>query len=111
MGSRTVSSGCEHPLSIWSGAVYLCGLNACPHSSPCRRVVSHSLTVPLGMLFQPLESALARAPKTLVDLPVVGGLFVPPISAKAVARAAVRAATDSSVPAGVMDVAALQQYK
>ncbi|GAX72766.1 hypothetical protein CEUSTIGMA_g222.t1 [Chlamydomonas eustigma] len=75
------------------------------------RVISSSLTIPLGYAFQPLESLLLRAPKNLVELPVVGGLFVPPINVEAVARAAVAAATDSSVPAGIMDVSTIQNYK
>lgn len=75
------------------------------------RVISHNLTLPLGMLFQPLEAALSYAPKNLADTPVIGGLFIPPVSVSTVARAAVQAATDASVPAGIMDLAAIQQYK
>lgn len=34
----------------------------------------------------------------------MGAGFVPPVSVKAVAKAAVAAATDPAVPAGIMDV-------
>ena len=53
----------------------------------------------------PLDRALSLLPtKTLASIPLAGGAFVPPVSARAVARAAVAAATDAEVPAGAMDV-------
>lgn len=77
------------------------------------RVVSTTLTLPLQYAFQPLEALLARVPnaRQLSQLPLVGAAFVPPLSVDAVARAAVRAATDASVPGGVLDVWQLQAYK
>jgi len=68
------------------------------------RVVSASVTLPLGLVFGPLEFALRKLPtERLAALPLVGGAFVPPISAKELARLAVRAASDPSFPAGVLD--------
>lgn len=51
------------------------------------------------------------AAKQLAGLPLVGAAFTPPISVQAVARAAVRAATDPSVPAGAMEVWDMQQFR
>jgi len=51
-----------------------------------------------------MDKMLARGPKTLVDLPVIGGLFVRPVSAEAVAKAAIAAATDPSFPPGTLDL-------
>lgn len=48
--------------------------------------------------------------KQLASTPVVGALFVPPVSVDTVAKAAVRAATDPAVPPGVMDVWEIQKY-
>lgn len=76
------------------------------------RKVSQSLTIPLQYMFGPLESLLGRLPaKQLSNTPLVGAAFVPPISVEAVARAAVRAATDPAVPAGAMEVWDLQHYR
>ncbi|GAX81945.1 hypothetical protein CEUSTIGMA_g9373.t1 [Chlamydomonas eustigma] len=75
------------------------------------RIISNSLTLPLGYVFQPVERLLLRVPQTWVNLPLIGGLFVPPISAAALARAAVAAASDASVSPGIMDVPMLQKYK
>ena len=93
------------------------GRRSCPDcttdslcSLPCR-VVSSSVTLPLGYVFKPVESLLVHCPKSLVDLPVIGGLLVPPVSAEAVARAAIAAATDSSFSAGVAGVDVIQRYK
>ena len=74
------------------------------------RVISSSLTLPLGTVFGPLEKLLARGPKTLVDLPIIGGLFIPPVSVESVAKAAVAAAADESFPPGIVDVASIQKY-
>jgi hypothetical protein len=53
----------------------------------------------------PLDRALSFLPtKTLAALPLAGAAFVPPVSARAVGRAAVAAATDPDVPAGAMSV-------
>ena len=71
----------------------------------CRRVVSTSLTLPLQLLFGPAAALLDKIPNSrqLASTPVVGALFYPPANVHAVARAAVQAATDSSIPAGIMD--------
>ena len=49
--------------------------------------------------------------KSLAGMPLVGAGFVPPVSAKAVARAAVTAVTDPSVQAGAMDVWQIKRYE
>ncbi|EFJ48658.1 hypothetical protein VOLCADRAFT_60325, partial [Volvox carteri f. nagariensis] len=72
------------------------------------RVVSSNLTVPLGLAFRPLEMMIERLgvkqAKQLSGVPLVGAAFVPPVNVETVARVAVRAATDPSVPPGVIDV-------
>jgi len=75
------------------------------------RVVSHNLTLPLQYVFQPLEGLLQSAPKAVTSLPIIGPCLVPPVSVQAVARAAVRAATDPSIAAGIMDVPEIAKYK
>lgn len=76
------------------------------------RAVSSSLRLPLGLLFGPLEALVARVPnaRALSSTPLAGPLFLPPVSVKAVARAAVAAATDDAVAPGVMDVWEIQKY-
>lgn len=60
----------------------------------------------------PLDKALGILPtKSLAGLPILGLGFVPPVSATAVGRAAVAAATDSSIPSGIMDVWQLKSYE
>lgn len=49
--------------------------------------------------------------KQLTQLPVVGAALLPPISVDAVAKAAVAAAMDPSVPGGPMDVWTIAKYK
>ncbi|GFR40590.1 hypothetical protein Agub_g1170 [Astrephomene gubernaculifera] len=72
------------------------------------RVISASLTVPLGLAFQPLEMLLGKLgadkAQQLSGLPLLGAAFVPPVSVQAVARAAVQAAMGANVPGGVIDV-------
>lgn len=59
----------------------------------------------------PLEKVLSYLPtKELAKYPLLALGFVPPVNVKAVAKAAVAAATDSSVPAGAMDVWTIQKY-
>ena len=41
--------------------------------------------------------------RSLANLPIAGGLFVPPVKVEAVAKAAVSAVLDPTVPPGVMD--------
>ncbi|KAK3177680.1 hypothetical protein Dsin_032851 [Dipteronia sinensis] len=52
-----------------------------------------SMKVPLGIVGSPLEMVLQHA-KSLNQLPFVGPLFTPPVNVTAVAKVAVRAATD-----------------
>ncbi|GLI69722.1 hypothetical protein VaNZ11_014397 [Volvox africanus] len=72
------------------------------------RMVSSTLTLPLGMAFKPLEMLIERMgidqAKQFAGIPLVGAAFVPPVSVETVARVAVRAATDPSVPGGLIDV-------
>ena len=59
----------------------------------------------------PLDKLLQNVPtKRLAGLPLAGTAFVPPVSVQAVAKAAVAATTDPSVPSGVMDVWAIHEY-
>lgn len=69
------------------------------------RLVSNHLTLPLGAIFKPAEYLIKRLPnaRQLASVPVLGAAFIPPVSVEAVARAAVRAATDASMPGGVVD--------
>ena len=75
------------------------------------------LSPPLRMLAQyaagyPLDKVLGVLPaKSLAGVPVLGLGFVPPISASAVGRAAVAAATDPSVSAGVLDIWQMKSYE
>ncbi|PNH05125.1 hypothetical protein TSOC_008651 [Tetrabaena socialis] len=72
------------------------------------RAVSQGLTLPLGLLFQPVEGLIERlgprARAVAEGVPFLGAALLPPVSVQAVARAAVRAATDLAVPGGVIDV-------
>jgi uncharacterized protein YbjT (DUF2867 family) len=54
--------------------------------------------------------AQPHAFRQLAGLPLLGAAVVPPIDVRVVARAAVRAATDPSVPAGIIDVWDLRSY-
>ncbi|GBF87375.1 hypothetical protein Rsub_00086 [Raphidocelis subcapitata] len=76
------------------------------------RAVSSTIQLPLGLLFGPVEQLLKRVPnaRQLADTPLAGALFLPPVSVRAVARAAVAAATDDSVPPGVMNVWDIEKY-
>lgn len=69
------------------------------------RHVSHNLTLPLGYVFKPAAYLIKQLPnaRQLGGLPVVGAAFIPPVGVEVVARAAVHAATDDSVPGGVID--------
>ncbi|MCL7024452.1 hypothetical protein MKW94_016670 [Papaver nudicaule] len=59
--------------------------------------------IPLGLIGSPLEMVLQHA-KPLSRVPLVGPLLTPPVSVNAVARVAVRAATDAVFPPGIIDV-------
>lgn len=53
----------------------------------------------------PLDKTLSLLPaKTLASWPVLGLGLTPPVSVQAVAKAAVAAVTDPSIPAGVLDM-------
>jgi hypothetical protein len=69
----------------------------------------HDLPWPAGVPLQKLLGALPT--QSLASLPLVGAGFVPPVSVDAVARAIVAAATDPSVPGGVMDVWQIEKYE
>lgn len=64
-----------------------------------------SIGIPLQAVGVPLDKVLGALPsESLAGWPLIGAAAVPPISVEAVARAAVAAATDPSVPSGPMDV-------
>jgi hypothetical protein len=73
-----------------------------------------SVPIPLNVIGSPLEMLLGALPQSAVrsaaGVPIAGAAFVPPVPVAAVAKAAVAAATDSSVPGGVMDVWAIRAY-
>lgn len=62
-----------------------------------------SFKIPLGIVGAPLETVFRNA-KSASQIPVIGPLFVPPVSASSVAKVAVRAATDVAFPPGIIDV-------
>ncbi|KAK4349531.1 hypothetical protein RND71_032286 [Anisodus tanguticus] len=68
-----------------------------------------SMKLPLGVVGSPLEVILQRA-KPLSQIPLIGPLFTPPVNVTAVARVAVRAATDPVFPPGVIDVHGILRY-
>ncbi|XWS70545.1 hypothetical protein CRYUN_Cryun03dG0056600 [Craigia yunnanensis] len=65
--------------------------------------------LPLSVVGSPLEMVLQHA-KPLNQLPLVGPLFTPPVNVTAVAKVAVRAATDPVFPPGVVDVYGIQRF-
>lgn len=68
-----------------------------------------SMKLPLGVIGSPLEMILQRA-KPLSQIPLVGPLFTPPVNVTAVAKVAIRAATDPVFPPGVIDVHGILRY-
>lgn len=68
-----------------------------------------SMKLPLGVVGSPLEMILQRA-KPLSQIPIVGPLFTPPVNVTAVAKVAIRAATDPVFPPGVIDVHGILRY-
>ncbi|KAF1871875.1 hypothetical protein Lal_00020670 [Lupinus albus] len=68
-----------------------------------------SAKIPLGVIGSPLEMVLQHA-KPLSQIPLVGPLLTPPVNVTAVAKVAVRAATDPVFPPGVVDVYGIQRY-
>ncbi|CAI0376544.1 unnamed protein product [Linum tenue] len=69
-----------------------------------------SLKLPLGVIGSPMEMVLQHA-KPLNQLPLIGPLFTPPVDVNAVARVALRAATDPVFPPGIIDVYGIQRYR
>ncbi|KAH9614994.1 hypothetical protein KSS87_004150 [Heliosperma pusillum] len=68
-----------------------------------------SVKVPLGVIGSPLEM-IFQYTKPLTQVPLVGPLFTPPVSVAAVAKVAVRAATDPVFPPGIVDVNGILRY-
>nr|XP_048331784.1 uncharacterized protein At1g32220, chloroplastic isoform X2 [Ziziphus jujuba var. spinosa] len=68
-----------------------------------------SVKLPLGVIGSPLEMVLQHT-RPLNQLPFVGPLFTPPVNVTAVAKVAVRAATDPVFPPGVIDIYGIQRY-
>uniref|UniRef100_A0A7N0R8G4 NAD(P)-binding domain-containing protein n=1 Tax=Kalanchoe fedtschenkoi TaxID=63787 RepID=A0A7N0R8G4_KALFE len=68
-----------------------------------------AVKLPLSVIGSPLEMVLQHA-KPLSQVPLVGPLFTPPVSVTAVARVAVRAATDPVFPPGILDVHGILRY-
>ncbi|KAL6524225.1 hypothetical protein OROMI_031320 [Orobanche minor] len=68
-----------------------------------------SMKLPLGVIGSPLEMVLQYA-KPLNQVPLVGPLFTPPVNVTAVAKVAVRAATDPVFPPGIVDVYGILRY-
>lgn len=62
-----------------------------------------SMKIPLGVIGSPMEMIFQHT-KPLNQLPLVGPLFTPPVNVTAVAKVAVRAATDPVFPPGIVDV-------
>uniref|UniRef100_A0A803LXV1 NAD(P)-binding domain-containing protein n=1 Tax=Chenopodium quinoa TaxID=63459 RepID=A0A803LXV1_CHEQI len=68
-----------------------------------------SMKLPLGVIGSPLEMVLQHA-KPLTQVPLVGPLLTPPVNVTAVAKVAVRAATDPVFPPGIVDVHGILRY-
>ncbi|KAL8216492.1 hypothetical protein R6Q57_023329 [Mikania cordata] len=68
-----------------------------------------NMELPLGVIGSPLEMVLQHA-KPLSQVPLVGPLLTPPVNVTAVAKVAVRAATDPVFPPGIVDVHGLLRY-
>ncbi|GAB2286589.1 hypothetical protein Dimus_020986 [Dionaea muscipula] len=62
-----------------------------------------SMKLPLGVIGLPLEKVFQQV-KPLTRVPLIGPLFTPPVGVTAVAKVAVRAATDPVFPPGIVDV-------
>ncbi|KAK7352618.1 hypothetical protein VNO80_18042 [Phaseolus coccineus] len=68
-----------------------------------------NIKLPLGVIGSPLETILQVA-KPLNQIPLIGPLLTPPVNVTAVAKVAVRAATDPVFPPGIIDVFGIQRY-
>ncbi|KAK3212136.1 hypothetical protein Dsin_016842 [Dipteronia sinensis] len=67
------------------------------------------MKLPLSIIGAPLEMILQHA-KLLTKIPLIGPLFIPPVSVTSVAKVAVTAATDSAFPPGIVDVYSILQH-
>lgn len=67
------------------------------------------MKLPLGVVGSPMEMVLQHA-KPLSQLPLVGPLFTPPVNVTAMAKVAVRAATDPVFPPGIIDISGILRY-
>lgn len=67
------------------------------------------MKLPLGVIGSPMEMVLQHA-RPLSQLPLVGPLFTPPVNVTAVAKVAVRAATDPVFPPGIIDIHGILRY-
>lgn len=65
--------------------------------------------IPLAVIGSPLEMILQHA-KPLQKVPIVGPLLTPPVSVKAVAKVAVRAAADPVFPPGIVDIYGILRF-
>ncbi|CAI9094764.1 OLC1v1030555C1 [Oldenlandia corymbosa var. corymbosa] len=68
-----------------------------------------SVKLPLSVIGSPMEMVLQHA-KPLGQLPLIGPLLTPPVSVTAVAKVAVRAASDPVFPPGIVDVFGILRY-
>jgi len=68
------------------------------------------ITVPLHLVGGPLEAVLSTPQARLLagSVPMVGALLASPLHVDTVARAAVRASLDPTVPAGVLDISSIR---
>lgn len=69
-----------------------------------------SVGIPLQAVGVPLDKVTAALPQSLASIPLLGAAFVPPVAVETVAKAAVRAVTDPSVPSGIMMLDAIKKY-
>ena len=67
--------------------------------------LSHKSLTKLLQSLQVLQHA-----KPLNQLPLVGPLFTPPVNVTAIAKVAVRAATDPVFPPGIVDVYGIRRF-
>nr|XP_043639237.1 uncharacterized protein At1g32220, chloroplastic-like [Erigeron canadensis] len=68
-----------------------------------------NMELPLDVIGCPLEMVLQQA-KPLREVPLVGPLLTPPVNVTAVAKVAIRAATDPVFPPGIVDVHGILRY-
>ncbi|MBA0719604.1 hypothetical protein Golax_007266 [Gossypium laxum] len=102
------SSSSYGPLPFKDFAFSIAGVILRPGFIHGTRTVG-SMKLPLGVIGSPLEMVLQHA-KPLNQLPLVGPLFTPPVNVTAVAKVAVRAATDPVFPPGIVDVYGIQRF-